>query len=137
VHESGHEQGAQQERVENDGGSLAGSDGLVAVAGCGPFLADAGDQEYHVVHGQSEEDGEHEDGQERFHGAGLAEVEQVQSPAELEHGDQDAEGRGGEQVDDGGDRGYQQAAEGEQEQREPRMRMTPMKISSPAAGQNP
>src|ERR1700689_2886419 len=45
------------------GCGLAGSDGLVVVAGGGPFLADAGDQEYLVVHGQAEQDGEHEDGQ--------------------------------------------------------------------------
>ena len=77
------------------GGGLAGSERLVVVAGCGPFLADAGDEEHFVVHRQAEQDGEHEDGQEGFDRAGLAEVEQVQSPAELEDGDQDAERRGG------------------------------------------
>ena len=52
--------------------------------------------------------------------AGLTEVEQVQCPAVLEDGDQHAERRGGgEQVHDRGDRWYQEAAEGQQEQQEP------------------
>src|ERR1700683_5096107 len=45
------------------GGGLACAHGLVVVFGCGPFLADAGDQEYLVVHGQAEQDGGSGDGQ--------------------------------------------------------------------------
>jgi hypothetical protein len=46
------------------GGGLAGADALAVVAAGGPFLADPGDQEHLVVHGQAEQDGEHQDGQE-------------------------------------------------------------------------
>ena len=41
-----------------------GADGLVVVAGGGPLLADPGDQEHLVVHGQAEQDREHQHGQE-------------------------------------------------------------------------
>src|SRR4029077_463279 len=93
---------------------------LVVVAGGGPFLADPGDQEDLVVHGQAEQDGEHQHGQERFDRPGLAEVKQPQAPAVLEDRDQNAErGRGSEQVHHRRDRGDEQAAEGQRQQTEP------------------
>jgi hypothetical protein len=62
---------------------------------------------------------------------GLAQVEQVQSPAVPEHGDQHAEGRaGGEQVHHDCDRGDEQAAERHHQQQEPEPEDDPMNSSS-------
>src|SRR5580700_5989819 len=72
------------------GGGLAGADRLVVVAGGDPFLADPGDQEDLVIHGQAEQDRDHQHGQERFDRPGLAEVKQPQAPAVLEDGDHHA-----------------------------------------------
>jgi hypothetical protein len=65
---TGQDKGAEHEDHDGGGGDddpagggLAGADRPAVVAGGGPFLADPGDQEDLVVHGQAEQDREHED----------------------------------------------------------------------------
>src|SRR5215472_19275551 len=110
VHCGRHQHGAQDERIEGDGGCeadaelgdvplagereyqeyadhdggrcgddpcclcLAGADGAPAVAAVDPFLVYPADQEYLVVHGQAEQDGQRNWRQERFDGAGIAQA---------------------------------------------------------------
>ena len=75
---SGHEGGEDREhdhrRRHDDarGGGEAVLDGPVGVAAVHVLLADPGDQEHLVVHGQAEQDAHQQDGQEADHRRGLA-----------------------------------------------------------------
>ncbi len=89
------------------------------VAGAVPGFLDPGQQEDLVVHGQAEDDGEHDHRHVRLDGHVLADAEQAAAPAELEDGDDDAVGGAdAEQVEDGGLDGERQAAEGGHDEEE-------------------
>src|SRR4029079_17625460 len=65
-------------------------------------LADAGDHEHLVVHGQAEQDRDEDDRQKADHRAGGAGADQVVGPAPLEDSDDGAEGRPDGQQEPGG-----------------------------------
>jgi hypothetical protein len=104
-----HEGCEDADHDERGGGDHAGRSGDASdhaaggVAGGDPLLADTGEDEDLVVHGEAEEDGEHHHRQERHDGHGLVEADGVEAPSPLEHRDERTVGSGdAQQVDEGG-----------------------------------
>ena len=113
--DAGHDEGGAGDDARR--GGQAGGDGQVVVAEVQPRLADTGQQEDLVVHGESEDDREHHHRHVRLDGHLLGDAEQRSAPAPLEDRDHHTVGsRDGEQVQYGGlERDERAAEDGEQE----------------------
>ena len=112
-----HDRGGGGDR--SAGGGQAVRDGRAIVATAVPFLEDPADQEHLVVHGEAEQDREHEHGHERLDRTGLVDPDQRRAPAVLEDGCHYSERRaGGEQIHHRCRERNQEAAEDGHQQQE-------------------
>ena len=88
----------QRRRGDHPGGARqAPDDGFVVVAGRHVLLTDPGQEEHLVVHREPEEDGEHDEREERVDRHRAVQPDQLGAPAPLEHRDEHAVGGGDRQ----------------------------------------
>ena len=93
--------------------------GFVVVAGRHVLLADPGQEEHLVVHREPEEDGEHDQRQERVDRHRAVQPDELVAPTPLEHRDEHAVGGGDrQQVHEGGLERDEDRAEHDHQQQE-------------------